>query len=114
MADSVVLCRPDVSVPVPKTHLCSQDEEEPSVMERLLKKCQLKNQLCRECLAEVLGVYVLIVSISTNVSMNLVARVTMFRWMSATRLFLSNASSLKAPKRMQQIFFACNLIACKI
>uniref|UniRef100_A0A3Q3X945 Uncharacterized protein n=1 Tax=Mola mola TaxID=94237 RepID=A0A3Q3X945_MOLML len=29
-------------------------------MERLLRKCQIRNQLLRECLAECLGVYVLI------------------------------------------------------
>lgn len=31
-------------------------------MEALLRKCRIRNQLLRECLAEFLGVYVLIVS----------------------------------------------------
>lgn len=39
----------------------------PGMMERLLNKCRIQNQLLRECLAEFLGVYVLIVSIVKNV-----------------------------------------------
>lgn len=35
-------------------------------MEGLLKNCRVKNQLLRECLAEFLGVYVLIVSKDTR------------------------------------------------
>lgn len=54
---------PDKSVPAPKAHLWPDPAEETSVMERLLKKCQIKNKLVRECLAECLGVYILIVSI---------------------------------------------------
>lgn len=34
-----------------------------SGMERLLRKCQIRSQLVRECLAECLGVYLLIVSL---------------------------------------------------
>lgn len=57
-----VPCRshpPDVSVQAPL-----DGAEESSMMERLLSKCQIKNQLLRECLAELLGVYVLIVSMT--------------------------------------------------
>lgn len=39
------------------------DDSETSGMERLLGKCKIKNQLVRECMAECLGVYMLIVSI---------------------------------------------------
>lgn len=35
---------------------------ETSRMERLLNKCRIRNQLLRECMAECLGIYVLIVS----------------------------------------------------
>lgn len=49
---------PDVSVQAPV-----DGAEETSMMERLLHHCQITNQLLRECLAEFLGVYVLIVSI---------------------------------------------------
>lgn len=49
---------PDVSVQAPL-----DGAQGTSRMERLLNKCQIKNQLLRECLAEFLGVYVLIVSI---------------------------------------------------
>lgn len=45
---------PDVGVRAPL--------EETSTMEKLLHKCQIRNRLLRECLAEFLGVYVLIVS----------------------------------------------------
>ncbi|KAM7384424.1 hypothetical protein PAMA_011667 [Pampus argenteus] len=62
-ADSTVLCRsdpPDDSVPGLKTHLWPDGAEETSTMEKLLRKCQIRNQLLRECMAECLGVYVLI------------------------------------------------------
>jgi hypothetical protein len=36
--------------------------ESSGMMERLLRKCRVQNQLVRECLAECLGVYILIVS----------------------------------------------------
>lgn len=39
-------------------------------MDRLLKNCRIKNQLLRECLAEFLGVYVLIVSKDTFFTQN--------------------------------------------
>lgn len=64
-ADSAVLCRsdpPDDSVPTLKAHPWPDGAEETSGMERLLKKCRIRNQLFRECMAECLGVYVLIVS----------------------------------------------------
>ncbi|XP_044192491.1 aquaporin-10b [Thunnus albacares] len=63
-ADSAVLRRsdpPDDSVPALKAHLWPPDgAEETSGMERLLGKCRIRNQLVRECMAECLGVYVLI------------------------------------------------------
>lgn len=65
-ADSAVLCGsdpPEDRVPALKAHLWPDAAEESSGMERLLRKCQIRNQLVRECLAECLGVYVLIVSI---------------------------------------------------
>lgn len=54
---------PDDRVPAPKAHLWPDGAEETLGMERLLRKCQIRNQLVRECLAECLGVYVLIVSL---------------------------------------------------
>lgn len=62
---SAVLCGsdpPDDGVPALKAHSWPDGVEESSGMERLLRKCQIRNQLVRECLAECLGVYVLIVS----------------------------------------------------
>ncbi|XP_039675502.1 aquaporin-10b isoform X2 [Perca fluviatilis] len=62
-ADSEVLCGsdpPDDRVPPLKAHLRPDGAEETSGMERLLRKCQIRNQLVRECMAECLGVYVLI------------------------------------------------------
>ncbi|XP_070778446.1 aquaporin-10b [Enoplosus armatus] len=62
-ADSAVLCGsdpPDDSVPPLKAHLWPDCAEETSGMERLLRKCQIRSQLVRECMAECLGVYVLI------------------------------------------------------
>lgn len=53
--------QPDDIFPARKTHLCVLRKARG--MERLLKKCQIRNQLVRECMAECLGVYVLIVSI---------------------------------------------------
>ncbi|CAL8308669.1 unnamed protein product [Merluccius merluccius] len=32
----------------------------PAVMERLLRRCRVRNQLVRECMAECLGVYIMI------------------------------------------------------
>lgn len=64
--DSAVLCGsgpPDDGVPPLKADQWPDGAEETSGMERLLRKCQIRNQLVRECLAECLGVYVLIVSI---------------------------------------------------
>ncbi|TMS18325.1 Aquaporin-3 [Larimichthys crocea] len=60
---SAVLCGsdpPDDGVPALKAHSWPDGVEESSGMERLLRKCQIRNQLVRECLAECLGVYVLI------------------------------------------------------
>ncbi|XP_049890354.1 aquaporin-10b [Epinephelus moara] len=51
---------PHDSDPSLKDHPLLQGVEETVGMERLLKKCQIKNQLMRECMAECLGVYVLI------------------------------------------------------
>ncbi len=65
-ADSAVLCGselPDDSSPALKAHLWPDSAEEVMGMERLLKKCQIKSQLVRECLAECLGVYILMVSV---------------------------------------------------
>ncbi|XP_040910125.1 aquaporin-10b [Toxotes jaculatrix] len=62
-ADGAVLCGsdpPDDSVPALKSHLWPDGAEGTSGMERLLKKCQIRNQLVRECMAECLGVYILI------------------------------------------------------
>ncbi|CAK6949271.1 aquaporin-10b [Scomber scombrus] len=59
-ADGAVLCGsdpPDDSVKALKAHLWS---EETSEMERLLGKCRIRSQLVRECMAECLGVYILI------------------------------------------------------
>lgn len=53
---------PDDSVPALRAHLWTDGAEETSGMERLLRKCRIRNQLVRECMAECLGVYVLIVS----------------------------------------------------
>ncbi|TKS88328.1 Aquaporin-10 [Collichthys lucidus] len=60
---SAVLCGSDPQddgVPALKAHSWPDGVDESSVMERLLRKCQIRNQLVRECLAECLGVYVLI------------------------------------------------------
>lgn len=54
---------PDDSVPAPKALLWPDCAEEMSGMEWLLRKCRIRNQLLRECLAECLGVYILIVSV---------------------------------------------------
>jgi len=62
-ADRAVLCGappPAATGPALKDLLWP---EESSGMERLLRKCHIRNQLARECMAECLGVYVLIVSI---------------------------------------------------
>ncbi|KAG7225524.1 hypothetical protein INR49_027520 [Caranx melampygus] len=63
-ADAAVLCGsdpPDDSGgPTLKAQLWPDGAEESSRMERLLKKCQIRNQLVRECMAECLGVYILI------------------------------------------------------
>ncbi|KAI4817598.1 hypothetical protein KUCAC02_010983 [Chaenocephalus aceratus] len=59
-ADRAVLCGappPAASGPALKDQLWP---EESSGMERLLRKCHIRNQLVRECMAECLGVYVLI------------------------------------------------------
>ncbi len=53
-----------------KAVLCGSDppdDSETSGMERLLRKCKIKNQVFRECMAECLGIYVLIVSISLRI-----------------------------------------------
>lgn len=54
---------PGGSVPVPKAQLWPDSAEEAPGMERLLRKCRIRSKLLRECLAECLGVYVLIVSL---------------------------------------------------
>ncbi|AWP21524.1 Aquaporin [Scophthalmus maximus] len=41
-------------------HLWPDGAEETPAMERLLRKCRIRNRLVRECMAECLGVYVLI------------------------------------------------------
>jgi len=47
--------------------LYAQGLEEPSgMMERLLRRCRVQNQLLRECMAECLGVYVMIVSLDLS------------------------------------------------
>ncbi|XP_075306573.1 aquaporin-10b [Odontesthes bonariensis] len=51
---------PDYSDPSLKAHLGQDSEEENSEMQRLLKRCRIRSQLVRECLAECLGVYILI------------------------------------------------------
>ncbi|KAL3043632.1 hypothetical protein OYC64_003488 [Pagothenia borchgrevinki] len=59
-ADRAVLCGappPAATGPALKDQLWP---EECSGMERLLRKCHIRNQLVRECMAECLGVYVLI------------------------------------------------------
>lgn len=59
------LCRaepPDVSTRPSDAPPGLDGAEKPAVMEELLKNCRIRNQLLRECLAECLGVYVLIVS----------------------------------------------------
>ncbi|XP_034456105.1 aquaporin-10b [Hippoglossus hippoglossus] len=58
-----VLCgsgAPDASDTALTDHLWPDGAEETPGMERLLRKCQIRNQLVRECMAECLGVYVLI------------------------------------------------------
>ncbi|XP_041823209.1 aquaporin-10b [Melanotaenia boesemani] len=62
-ADAAVLCRsdpPNYRVPSLKVILEQDSVEENLVMEKLLKKCRIRNQLVRECMAEFLGLYVLI------------------------------------------------------
>uniref|UniRef100_UPI0037E83D80 aquaporin-10b n=1 Tax=Semicossyphus pulcher TaxID=241346 RepID=UPI0037E83D80 len=63
-ADCAVLCRsedpPDDGVPALRAQLWPDGEEEASGMDRLLWRCQIRSELVRECLAECLGVYVLI------------------------------------------------------
>lgn len=64
-ADGAVLCGSDDLLEDDVPALKAQpwpDVAEGAGMEKLLKKCQIRNQLMRECLAECLGVYVLIVS----------------------------------------------------
>lgn len=41
-------------------------EESSGMMERLLRRCRVQNQLLRECMAECLGVYVMIVSLDLS------------------------------------------------
>ena len=57
---------PDISVLPRRAQPWPESAEGSPGMDRLLRKCQIRNQLLRECLAECLGVYVLIVSISGN------------------------------------------------
>lgn len=67
-ADRGAPCRsdpPDVSVRASEPPPWLDCAEETAMMEGLLKNCRIKNRLLRECLAELLGVYVLIVSIDT-------------------------------------------------
>lgn len=45
------------------TEQWTEQEEGRSVMDRLLRKCRIRNQLLRQCLAEGLGVYVMMVSV---------------------------------------------------
>lgn len=45
--------------------------EEGSGMERVLRRCRIQNQLIRECLAECLGVFVLIVSLAPVVGLKI-------------------------------------------
>lgn len=85
-ADSAVLCGsdpPDDSVPALKAHLWPDGAEETLGMERLLRKCRIRSQLVRECMAECLGVYVLIVSISC-VDLNLLHEA---RWCRLREVF---------------------------
>lgn len=65
-ADCAALGRPGpprVSVRPPRPPPSPPRLDDTPTMERLLKKCRIENRLLRECLAEFLGVYVLIVSI---------------------------------------------------
>lgn len=67
-AVEAALCRtepPDVSIRPSDAPPRLDGAEKTAVMEGLLKNCRIKNQLLRECLAEFLGVYVLIVSKET-------------------------------------------------
>lgn len=50
------------SVSVLAAQLCLDGERNSSGMERLLRRCRIRSKLVRECLAECLGVYLLIVS----------------------------------------------------
>ncbi|KAM6899988.1 aquaporin-10b [Xenentodon cancila] len=62
-ADGAKQCKsgpPDYSTRSVKAHLGPDGAEDSSVMERLLQKCQIRSQLVRECMAECLGVYVII------------------------------------------------------
>lgn len=64
-AGGAVLCGsdpPDDSAPALNAHPWPDSAEESSKMDRLLRKCQIRNQLVRECMAECLGVYIMIVS----------------------------------------------------
>lgn len=57
--------RLDLGVPAHKTQLWPDGADGTTTlgMETLLRKCRLRSQLVRECMAECLGVYVLIVSV---------------------------------------------------
>lgn len=70
---------PHDSDPSLKDHPLLQGVEETIGMERLLKKCKIKNQLMRECMAECLGVYVLIVSIICGFELQLVNETLWYR-----------------------------------
>ncbi|KAK9526720.1 hypothetical protein VZT92_015405 [Zoarces viviparus] len=62
-AGCAVLCGahpPGDGVPALTAHLWPDGAGNHSGMERLLRKCRITNQLVRECMAECLGVYVLI------------------------------------------------------
>lgn len=51
--------------------LYTQGLERPSgVMERLLRKCRVQSLLLRECMAECLGVYIMIVSVDFSFGMH--------------------------------------------
>ncbi|XP_061598294.1 aquaporin-10b [Cololabis saira] len=51
---------PDYSSPAGSAHLGPDGAEDSSVMDKLLHKCQIRSQLARECMAECLGVYIII------------------------------------------------------
>ncbi|XP_058474741.1 aquaporin-10b [Solea solea] len=58
--DACSSCSSSSSVPALTSHLRLDSTKERSGMERLLRKCNIKNQLVRECMAECLGIYILI------------------------------------------------------